>query len=319
MNEKRITRQFSAPWWLPNRHLQTTYSTIFPPLVGNDVTWEQLELPDGDFIDLCWSGPTKSPIIILLHGLEGSVKSPYIRLMLDCLSKAGWRVVVMHFRGCSGRLNRLAQSYHAGYIYDLEFLINTLRKRFASQMLSAIGFSLGGNVLLHYLARNTAAPVNRAIAISVPFDCSSCSDSISTFYRLNLLTTMKEKTIQKIRQNYDGMPVSVKEVRSISSFRVFDDAITAPLHGFVNATDYYESSNIRPWLKTIEHPVLIIHAQDDPLVPANGVPTARELSCSTRLELSTHGGHVGFISGSSPWNRQFWLKDRILDFLKNPV
>lgn len=311
---KPLKKQFTPPWWLQNRHLQSCYSTLFPHTAKTIINWEQLELPDGDFLDLCWAGPSGAPIVILLHGLEGSVNSHYIQVMLDALVDDGWQVVVMHFRTCSGRLNRLPRSYHAGETGDLTYLLQVLKNRFPGRKISAIGFSLGGNVLLRYLVENPISPLSCAIAISVPFELNKCSDYLAYIYHRRLLKSMKQKIIDKIKHGYE-MPTTVSEVRTADSFRSFDEMVTAPLHGFSNADDYYSKVSVRPYLRFIERPTLIIHALDDPLVPADSVPARDELSENIYFELTRKGGHVGFIEGVLPWSPRYWLKERILGFL----
>lgn len=315
---KELNRSFTPPWWLRNRHFQSCYSTLFPPTAKTLIRWEQLELPDGDFIDLCWSGPSEAPLVVLLHGLEGSVNSHYIQLMLDALVDGGWQVVVMHFRTCSGRMNRLPRSYHAGETGDLTYLLHVLKDRFPHKSISAVGFSLGGNVLLRYLVENPISPLRCVVAISVPFELNKCSDYLAYLYHWTLLKSMKQKTIDKIKQGYD-MPVTISEVKSVDNFRGFDEKITAPLHGFKSADDYYTRVSVRPYLKLIDSPTLIIHALDDPLVPADSVPTQDELSEKIYFELTRNGGHVGFIQGAFPWIPRYWLKQRILDFLNKKV
>lgn len=315
---RKLNRKFEPAWWLSNRHLQSCFNTVFQPPARTVVRWEQLELPDGDFVDLCWAGANDAPIVILLHGLEGSVDSPYIQLMLDALVEDNWQVVVMHFRTCSGRLNRLSRAYHAGDINDLSYLIRVVTIRYPETPISAVGFSLGGNVLLHYLTQNPEAPICRAVAVSVPFELNKCSDYLAQFYHWMMLHTMKNKTIAKVKAGYD-MPVDLREINAINDFRGFDERITAPLHGFSGADEYYERVTIRHLLKNILHPTLIIHALDDPLVPSECIPASAELSNSIVLELSEKGGHVGFVQGALPWQPKCWLKDRILDFLKKSV
>ena len=313
-----MEKQFKPPWWLRNRHLQSCYATLFPPSAKVVISWEQLELPDGDFIDLCWAGPSDAPIVVLLHGLEGSVNSHYIQLMLDILVADGWQVVVMHFRTCSGRLNRLARSYHAGETGDLAYLLQVLKNRFPKREISVVGFSLGGNVLLRYLVENPISPVSCAVAVSVPFELNKCSDYLAHVYHWSLLRSMKQKTIAKIKRGL-SMPVKITEVKSINSFRGFDELLTAPLHGFSSADDYYVKVSVRNHLKLIEYPTLIIHALDDPLVPADSVPTHEELSAHIRFELTRQGGHVGFVAGVVPWSPHYWLQQRIVAFLNKAV
>lgn len=311
---KEVNTKFKPPWWLKNRHLQSCFNSFFQPRSHTLLSWEQLELPDGDFIDLCWAGPKEAPIIVLLHGLEGSVNSHYIQMMLDSLVDTGWQVVVMHFRTCSGRLNRLPRAYHAGETGDFSYLIQVLVSRHPGKEISAIGFSLGGNVLLHYLAKNPKAPLLRAVAISVPFELNKCSDYLAQFYHWNMLRTMKRKAVAKIKAGYD-MPINRYELSTIDNFRHFDDRVTAPLHGFSGADEYYEKVTVRHHLKAIRHPTLIIHALDDPLVPEDCVPNEDELSDKIILDVSKKGGHVGFVQGMIPWRPKYWLKDRILDFI----
>lgn len=311
-------RYFDPPWWLKNRHLQSCVGAIFHYKYQEAVRWEQLDLPDGDFIDLCWSGCPGNPIVILLHGLEGSYHSHYIQLMLQALTRANWNVVVMNFRTCSGRLNRLPRSYHASDTQDLDFLIEVLRYRFPTQPITAVGFSLGGSVLLHHLIRNPCSPVAAAVAVSVPFDLSRCADFIPPLYRWSLLRSMKAKIIQKILQGIE-MPATIDEVKNLHDFRSFDTMLTAPVNHFRDAEDYYQTSSVRSLLKHNEHSTLIIHAEDDPLIPSDTIPLQSELSSSTILDLHKCGGHVGFISGDLPWRIERWFQLRILDFLKKSV
>ncbi len=315
LKKGKLAKAFLPVWWLRNRHIQSCFNAFFPPRARSIITWEQLELPDGDFLDLCWAGPEEGPIMVLLHGLEGSVNSHYIQLMLDAFVEANWRVVVLHFRSCSGRLNRLPKSYHAGETDDLCYLINVLRLRYPNRIISSVGFSIGGNVLLHYLVQYQDNPLRCAVAVSVPFELKKCADYLPKFYQWALLRTMKQKALGKIERGYK-MPVTQHELKRIYTFRSFDDAVTAPLHGFSSGYDYYERMTIRPWLSKIIHPTLIIHAIDDPLVPISCVPDQSELARSVVLESLQTGGHIGFVEGVFPWALKYWLKDRILAFLK---
>lgn len=315
---QRNSHQFIPPWWLRGAHLQSCFNTIFSPRCKTSLIWEQLELPDGDFLDLCWAGSFQaSKTVVLLHGLEGSVESHYIQCLMDGLVAQGWCAVLMHFRGCSGRLNRLARSYHAGEIGDLSYLIDVLRIRFPNNPLCAVGFSLGGNVLLNYLAKVPNPVFRCAMAISIPFQLELCARSLPPFYQRRLLGTMKEKALAKVRAGYD-MPVGEKELMTIDDFCHFDDMVTAPLHGFCSMEDYYGTASIRGLLKKINQPTLIVHALDDPLIPIACIPHVSELSPAICLELHQQGGHVGFIQGT-PWNPKYWLKDRILDFLNQSM
>lgn len=310
---------FQPPWWLRNCHLQSCLGLVHAPKYQQSVTWEQLDLPDGDFVDLCWAGRLGRPIVVLLHGLEGSIESHYIQLMMHTLTQQGFQVVVMHFRCCSGRINRKARSYHACETGDFEFLLQTLHERYPQQPIQAVGFSLGANVLLHHLAKShDSSPLRSGVAVSTPFELDKSAEYIPKFYKWGLLRSMKYKTIQKILLGQD-IPATIEQVKRIGDFRTFDNVLTAPLNGFKNADDYYQCSSIRPMLKNIEHPTLMIHAKDDPFVPLNSIPKSEEFSSSISFDLQNCGGHVGFAQGETPWRISRWFQNRILAFLENSL
>ncbi len=312
----RIDAQFQPAWWLANRHLQSCFTSCFPYRAKVSVRWEELTLPDGDFTDLVWAGKITSPIVILLHGLEGSVNSHYIQLMMDTLVEDGWQVVLMHYRACSGRINRQSQMYHGGDTKDLNYLIEVLQERHPNLPIHAAGFSLGGNILLHYVANNISAPIKSVVVVSAPYELDKSAVQLSMFYQRIILRSMKRKVTKKIKRGME-MPITRAELKHIKNLREFDDAVTAPLYGYKSAKEYYDEVSSRHLLKNIQHQTLIIHALDDPFVPYQTVPNKDELSPSITLELSKGGGHVGFISGGPvPGTHHYWLKDRIREFLR---
>ncbi len=278
-------------------------------------TPERLELPDGDFVDLCWAGPSSGPLICLFHGLEGSQESPYIRGIQSALVAAGVQSVLMHFRGCSGVPNRLARGYHSGDTGDIRTLIQTLRARHSDRWLGAVGFSLGGNALLKYAGEEgQASPLDLAVAVSVPFSLSSCADrlerGVSRAYRRHLIHSLH----QKVRDRAEALSASGVDVEAAlesRDFRAFDTAVVAPTFGFRDAEDYYSQSSCGPFLARIETPTLILHALDDPFMDPGVIPTEALLSPSVTLELSPGGGHVGFVGGPAPGRARYWLDERI--------
>ncbi len=121
---------FKAAWWLRNPHLQTIWPTFCRRSLKNiAVRRERIELPDGDFIDLDWMGSGYGPIVIILHGFEGSVNSPYAKGLMQVITEQGWRAAFMHFRGCSGEPNRLSRSYHSGETTDIAAIVKILHER----------------------------------------------------------------------------------------------------------------------------------------------------------------------------------------------
>ena len=146
MSHGKVTSSsFQAPWWLKNCHAQTLWPRLNSPSALNIYRQERLELPDGDFVDLCWTPGQSGPLVAVFHGLEGSIDSPYASAIMAAIHERGWRGVFMHFRGCSGEFNRLDRNYHSGDTGDIAFLLATLEKRYPGTAIAAIAYSLGGN------------------------------------------------------------------------------------------------------------------------------------------------------------------------------
>lgn len=316
-----VESEFQPPRWLRNAHLQTLAASLLRPRPTLDYRIERLELPDGDFVDLAWRDqnlPADAPVLVVLHGLTGSVESRYARAMMNCAHARGWRSVLLQFRGESGVPNRLARSYHSGDTGDLNFLLRTLRSREPKTPVAAVGYSLGGNVLLKYLGeQGRACMLKAAVAVSPPFDLGLCADAInqgfSRVYQASLLREMRAAVQAKL--GHVQFPMAFPPLQTLRCFRQFDDAITAPLHGFRDVDHYYREASCRHYLQDIRVPALILHAQDDPFMSAAVVPAAETLADSLRLELSAHGGHVAFIAAGAAGRPYFWLERRIPEFI----
>lgn len=310
--------QFKPACWLPGTHAQTLWPSLIRRPVGIELTTERLTLPDGDFIDLAWTKGNSDKIVIVLHGLEGSIDSSYARGMLAAIHKKGWRGVFMHFRGCSGEHNLMDRSYHSGETGDLRFLVETLRKRHPDATLVAVGYSLGGNALLKYLGEyKDDSQLKAATAVSVSYLLSNSATKLekgfSRLYQRHLLNRLMDKTLSKFQDRQ--APVDIANINKLNTFKSFDHHITAPIHGFKSGDDYYEQSSSRQYLCKITTPTLLIHSRDDPFMSVDAIPNQDDLSESVTLELSNYGGHVGFVSGNTPWNAIYWLEERIPEFL----
>lgn len=311
-----VPAAFRPAWWLPGAHLQTMWPALTPRGLRVPIRRRRIELPDGDFIDVDWVGE-RGPIVVVLHGLGGSSASHYARGILRTVASRGWRGALMHFRGCSGEANRLPRGYHAGETGDLHSFIAMLRQREPRTPLAAVGYSLGGNVLLKWLGeQGAAAPVRAAVAVSVPFDLANAAARLhrgfSRVYELRLLRSLQQGVARKAARL--ALPWDRRTIAAIKSLREFDERITAPLHGFRDADDYYARATCRPYLSGISTPTLAIHAADDPFMSPTAVPKAREFSAAITLELASRGGHVGFVGGE-PWAPRYWLETRIPAFL----
>ena len=315
---------FRPPWWCRNRHLQTLYPTLFRQPVSIELKTEQLELADGDFIDLVWTEeliPT-SPIVVLLHGLEGSIDSPYVKGLLHVAIKNQWQAMLMHFRGCSGRHNRLDRSYHSGDTADLAFLLNTLMQRYPDRPLAAVGISLGGNILLKYLGESGVnSLLKAAMAISVPFDLADGAHALdqgfAKLYQSYLIGHIRKKMQDKFK--HKQAPVNMKKISQWRNFFSFDDNVTAPIHGFNGVDDYYCRSSSKQFLPLIRIPTLLLHSKDDPFMSHAAIPTEKELSGTTLLELCENGGHVGFIYQDETGKLAYWAEKRMAEFFREQL
>ena len=312
---------FKPAWWLKNAHCQTIAAKFFRRHYAIKTTTETLELPDGDFIDLAWTEKVNTacsrPIIAVLHGLEGSKNSHYAKGMLSAIKAQGWVGVLMHFRGCSGRPNRMAKSYHSGQTCDVDYFSQYLAKNYPEAKKAIIGFSLGGNVLTKYLAEQKQDIYQAACIICAPLDLSSCCDRInqgfSRVYQKYLVDMLRVSTIEKIEAKLLSN-IDRTHLDSIRSIRDFDQMVTAPINGFRDANDYYQQASGRDSLINIMPPCLIIHASDDPFLCHKNTTAIPPLPKHITFEVSERGGHVGFISGKNPFRPQFWLEQRIPEF-----
>jgi len=314
-----IQSSFKPAWWLRNRHAQTIWPSLVRIRPKITLRRERLELPDGDFLDLDWTEDHNGPIVILLHGLEGNNNSHYAKTLLKHLDQNNFQAVMMYFRGCNGEVNRLPRAYHSGETGDINFVASQLTQRFPDRPVYAIGISLGGNVLLKWLGETGMDnPLDRAIAISVPFELAKAADQLnrpeSKIYQRYLVNKLQNS----LRQRLAKMRLPIDDVKALSckTIREYDELVTSPLHGFCNADDYYQKSSSRQYLSDITVPTLIIHSRDDPFMTKDVIPVEKELSPEITFELAGCGGHVGFITGAIPFKAQYWLEKRICVYLK---
>ena len=284
---------------------------------------ERVSTPDGDFIDLDWvDGPPGTPIVLVLHGLEGSARSHYAVGLLRLVRQQGWRGVVMNFRSCSGELNHQPRFYHSGETEDLAFIVERLVAGEPTVRIGVVGTSLGGNVLLKWLGeRGDAAPpqVAGAVAVSVPFDLAVCARQLDRglsrlLYTSNFLKTLRRKVRDKARRYPDF--VDVKAAWRARTFAEYDRVVTAPLNGFADEVDYWRRASSRPYLAAITRPTLLISALDDPIVPREVLPDPASLPGAVTAEFVRGGGHAAFLDGAWPWRASSWAERRAITFLK---
>ena len=315
--------RFSPPPLLGGPHVQTLLGKALRPRPTIAMGHHRLELEDGDFLDVALSPLCREsdrPIVLVLHGLEGSARRRYMLLTYAALLRHGLAPVGLNFRGCSGEPNRTPRAYHSGDTEDLAEVTSWLRTRFPRRPLGLVGFSLGGNVVLKYLGeRETAGtPYEAAVAISVPFDLAAGSLELEKggpywIYRQYFLRSLQRKVASKAA--LIGGQADVSRALSARTLRAFDDALTAPLHGFDGASEYYALSSSGPYVARVRTPTLVIQSMDDPFLPATCVPVQDlERNPSTTALLTPRGGHVGFVS-ERPGEERFWAEEHAARFL----
>jgi len=321
--------QFKPALGLKNRHLQTMYASLFRRLLIKKFEIETFKLSDGDFLECYWhkikNHQKTTPIVILFHGLAGSYKSPYIQGTMQELKTAGFSSVLMHFRGCSGKQNLQPRSYHSGDTQDANEFIQSLTQRHPQAKIFAVGFSLGANMLLKLLGKKAfTCKLSAAVSVSAPMLLNLCSSymnkGFAKFYQKLLLKDLKNDLDKKYNTfaMQELLHYKQADIKKLKTFWEFDDVYTAPVHGFSSAQDYYTKSSSKQFLKFITIPTLIIHAKDDPFMPESILPTKDEISKNVSLEISEHGGHVGFVAGSF-FHPHYWLEKRIKNYFLEKI
>lgn len=319
---------FRPALWLPGPHLQTVGAKLLRPNPPVVLRRERIRTPDDDFLDLDFvTGVSKvgdAPLVVILHGLEGSTARGYVRLAMAEMAARGLAVVGMNFRSCSGELNVQPRFYHSGETGDLAFVLETLRERWPGRPMGALGFSLGGNVLLKFLGEAAAAgqePLTAAVAVSVPFDLLAGtgvleSSPMGRLYTHYFLRSLRRKTQGKAPLIRDR--IDLDGVLRARTLRQYDEAATAPLHGFPGAEVYYRRSSSARFLEQIRTPTLLLQSDDDPFLPREALPTAAaERNPYLLAGFTSGGGHVGFVEGPGPWRPTFWAEREAARYLQH--
>lgn len=314
---------YSPAWWIPGGHLQTLWGKLFREQPRAPTVLERWETPDGDFVELHRLSAAKGvPRVLLLHGLEGTVRSHYAQGLLNEAARRGWGADLLIFRSCGSEPNRTRRFYHSGETTDTAFVLERIAREHPTSLLAIAGVSLGGNVLLKFLGeRGSDLPpkLRAAAAISVPFDLSRSATRInhgfSRLYQQFFLSSLRRKAQEKAGRFPDLAPAD--KIASLRTLEDFDNLITGPLHGFRDAQDYYERSSSLPWLKHIRLQTLLLSAVDDPMLPAEVLDEVRQVARRNPelyLEFVAKGGHAGFIAGSRPWRPFYYAEYRVGEF-----
>jgi len=322
-----IAMDFSPAWLLRNRHVQTLWGKLARKLPPAPTRLERWDTPDGDFIDLHRiTGEPGSPRLVILHGLEGTVRSHYAQGLLHEANRRGWGADLLIFRSCGSEMNRARRFYHSGETTDIAFVLDRLVSAEPGRAILAEGVSLGGNVLLKYLGEHgESAPLQlkAAAAVSVPFDLARSAVQIqrgfARLYQWHFMRSLRRKAAAKRGQFPDIVsPEALARMRTIYDF---DDVVTAPLHGFADADDYYRKSSSIRWLHGIRRPTLLLSATDDPFLPPDVFERVREIAARNNwltLDFHARGGHAGFIARDGP-RLKYFAEQRVCDFLASQL
>lgn len=314
---------YSPAWWIPGGHLQTLWGKLFRRQTPAPTVLERWDTPDGDFLEIHrLGGERAAPRVLMLHGLEGTIRSHYAQALLNEAGRRGWGADLLIFRSCGSELNRTRRFYHSGETGDLGFVIDKILDEFPASPLALAGVSLGGNVLLKFLGeRGDDLPpqLKAAAAISVPFDLARSARRIncgfSRFYQRFFLSSLRKKAQEKALRYPDLAPR--EKIAALRTLEEFDNLITGPLHGFRDAQDYYARSSSLPYLKSIKLKTLLFSAVDDPMLPGEVLDEVREAARDNSalvVDFVEKGGHAGFITGSVPWRPFYYAEHRIGEF-----
>jgi predicted alpha/beta-fold hydrolase len=331
----RSPEGFLPAAWLPGAHLQTIWGRLFRPKRLVRIRREELETPDGDVVILDHLEPEHEgrPRLLLLHGLEGSSFSAYMQGLMFLARERDWNATAFNFRSCSRDLahprrilpNRAPRLYHSGETTDLDFVVRTLKSRDPGGTLIASGVSLGGNVLLKWLGEHPdQTDIAAAATLSVPYDLAAGARALETrlgrMYTGVFLSTLRPKVVRVATKFPEARErVDLERLRRAATFYEFDDAGTAPLHGFLGADDYYARSSSLAFLDRIATPTLCVSSADDPFQPERLLPRVRErASDAVSVEVTSNGGHAGFVGGM-PWRPLLWAEMRMIGWLEDQL
>ncbi|MGI9089862.1 MAG: hydrolase [Gemmatimonadaceae bacterium] len=320
--------RYRAAWWIPGAHAQTLWGKLVRKRRGVPTHVERWETPDDDFLDVHrlrapTEAPAETPHVILLHGLEGTVHSHYARGLLGEMHDRGWSADLVIWRSCGAEPNRARRFYHSGETSDLRLVIERALREFPRSPIAIAGVSLGGNVLLKLLGElgdNVPPAIVAAAAVSIPFDLARSSARLnrgfSRLYQHYFLDSLKRKAIEKHGRYLDlATPDRITRIQSMTDF---DDTLTAPIHGFASAADYYARSSSLGFLQNIRVDTLLLNAVDDPFLPPDILGAVRQIAARNphlTLDFPRNGGHAGFVGGRNPFRPVYYLERRVGEFL----
>jgi predicted alpha/beta-fold hydrolase len=264
-----------------------------------------------------------SPTLLLLHGLEGSSESLYVVGCSQKAYRAGFNVARMNMRGCGGAEHLTSTLYNSGMTGDIHrVLVEELAGRERLARVYVAGFSMSGNMVLKLAGdygRDFPAALSGVAAVSPSVDIAACADAVSrrsnVVYRLSFMRSLRRRVRAKARLHPELF--DTRGLRRVRDIRQFDERYTAPLGGYAGASDYYERASSLRVIPRIEVPTLIVHAADDPIIPAGPfLDPSTAANPNVLLVVTRGGGHVGFIAGAGGGEDRRWVENRVVEFCR---
>jgi predicted alpha/beta-fold hydrolase len=313
-----------APF-LAGGHRMTLYawarSRHFPALPPAEARYFQVT-PDTQVLGHChWqAAPARTVTVLVLHGLEGSSDSHYMRGMADKAWRRGFNVVRLNQRNCGGTEALTPGLYHSGLTADPLAVMRQLGAE-GHERFAVCGYSLGGNLALKLAGEvegDDAARLVAVTAVSPPIELAHCVDALerrdNLAYHWNFLRGLRGRMRRKVAlfpDRYDLAPLA-----GVRSVRAFDDVYTAPHNGFAGAADYYHRASARRVLPRLAVPALLVTSDDDPFVPSDAArdPELAAIARLTRV-ITTHGGHCGFVGRPHGSDDGYWAESRVMAFV----
>lgn len=320
-----LQTEFRPAWWLPGPHLPTIFGKLARKVPPAHSRIERWQTPDGDQLSVARLDPIRpdAPLLTIFHGLEGSVQSTYAQGLMHQARARGWGAALLIWRTCDGRIPDAPRMYHSGETTDADFFFRRLVAERPGAPIVATGVSLGGNVLLKWLGEQgdeVPAEIRAAAAISTPFDLGAGAAHLergfSRLYVRHFVRQLKQKALAAL-QKHPSLHVDRARVLAARSFWEFDDAFTAPVHGFAGAEDYYTRASSIRVLDRVRRPALLFSAVDDPFLPSRVLDDVRAIAARNPLlhpEFTPKGGHVGWVSGS-PLQPVYHMEPRVTSWL----
>jgi uncharacterized protein len=263
--------------------------------------------------------PRRSPTLALVHGLEGSSESGYIRTLAAQAFTAGFNVLRINQRNCGGTERLTATLYNSGLSADFRAVLLELIERDRLKRIFFAGYSMGGNLILKMAGElGAAAPreLRGICAVCPTLDLAACVDAIERpenwLYQFRFVRDLKSRMRRKAKL-FPGQ-FELNSLSRVRTLREFDDGITAPCSGYRSATDYYERASAMRVVHRIAVPTLILTSKDDPVVPFESFG-ASEIAGNPQIRVAAteFGGHCAFISRTNGAER-YWAEARVLEF-----